>query len=155
MGLKKDFYIQIFEEEQKWIELINSKLLNSVYCKYTLQPFYLNKRAELEQEYNLTKNEIIKNIINIIDSLLEQISVIHENFSLGHSIDIKTLLPLFLTTQMNSALQTEEKIDKNDQDIYRLNIKKQLLENEIRYFEQKEIDDYVYDEFPEEIKKIK
>ena len=46
MALRQDFYTEIFEQEKKWIELINSKLLNSVYCKYILQPFYLDKKKE-------------------------------------------------------------------------------------------------------------
>ena len=43
MALRQDFYTEIFEQEKKWIELINSKLLNSIYCKYMWQLFYLEK----------------------------------------------------------------------------------------------------------------
>ena len=62
MALGENFYNEIFEREQKWIESINSNLLNSVYCNLVLKPFYIEKRKELKEEYNKTNNEIIKQI---------------------------------------------------------------------------------------------
>ena len=65
MALAKNFYKEIFEQEQKWTDLINLNLLNSVYCNLTLKPFYIQKRMELKEEYAKTNNEIIKQIILI------------------------------------------------------------------------------------------
>ena len=39
MALKNNFYDEIFEEEKKWIDLINSNLLNSIYFKHELKPY--------------------------------------------------------------------------------------------------------------------
>lgn len=157
MALRQDFYTEIFEQEKKWIELINSKLLNSVYCKYILQPFYLDKKKELEQEYFLTQNDIIGNIIGIIDSIIGQTEVFNEQFISGEKVDINLLIPLFLTTKMTNTSKKEEEKSNISQEINELQIKKQLLENQIRYFDKNVTPDneYVYDDFPEEKEKVK
>lgn len=157
MALKKDFYTEIFEQEQKWIELINSKLLNSVYCKYSLQPFYLEKKRDLEQEYLLTKNEIIANIIEVINSIVEQIELFNEQFNSGHTVDVNSLLPLFLTTKMSNTSKKEENNSEVSQEITELQIRKQILENKIKNYDRNTFinDDYVYDDFPEEVRRVK
>ena len=73
MALKNDFYTEIFNNEKRWVELINRNLLNSIYCNLVLKPFYLQKKSELELEYNLTKNRIIGQIILIIENIINQI----------------------------------------------------------------------------------
>ena len=154
MALRQDFYTEIFEQEKKWIELINSKLLNSIYCKYMLQPFYLEKKRDLEQEYFVTQNEIIGKIIGIVNSIIEQIELFNTQFKAGERIDISTLLPLFLTTQMSNSPKKEENNNQIRQEINGLQIKKQLLESQIKYFDKgtSTDEDYVYDDFPEEVK---
>lgn len=157
MALQQNFYTEIFEKEQNWIELIKSKLLNSVYCKYTLQTFYLEKKRDLEQEYLLTQNEIVGKIIIIIDSIIEQIELFIEQFNAGQPTDISSLLPLFLTTQMSNSLEKEDNKSPIRQEINGLQIKKQLLESQVRNFDRtgSNNEDYVYDDFPEEVEKTK
>ena len=152
MDLRQDFYTEIYEKEQKWIELINSKLLNSIYFKHELQPFYLGKKKEVKEEYFLTKNEYDK-FIDLMDSIIEHIELLNEQFNAGQSIDINSLIPFFLTSQMRNAYKMPEKISE----INELQIRKQLLQNQIRNFDRNfsNNDDYVYDDFPEEIRKVK
>lgn len=152
MDLRQDFYTEIYEKEKKWIELINSKLLNSVYFKHKLQPFYIEKKQTVKQEYFLTKNEYDR-FIDIIDSIIEQIELLSEQFNSGQSIDINSLIPFFLTSQMKNTYRMPEKISE----INELQIRKQLLQNQIRNFDRVETsnDDYVYDDFPEEVRKAK
>lgn len=154
MALKPDFYSEIFEQEKKWIDLIDSRLLNSIYCKYILQPFYLKKQKELEQEYHMTQNEIIGHMLNIVNPIIQQIEMFDKQFRAGEKIYISTLLPLFLTNQMsNSTKKEEEKSNPIREEITGLQIKKQLLESQIRNFDKEVLEeDYVYDDFPEEVR---
>lgn len=157
MALKNNFYSEIFEKEQKWIELINSKLMNSIYCKFSLQPFYLEKKRELENEYNLTHNEIIREFINIIDSIITQIELLNLQYKNNKFVDINSLLPLFLTTQMSNNSKKEEPEVTFNPEISKLQIKKQILENQIKNYNREELDDqldYLYDELPEQSKKV-
>ena len=50
MPLSNAFYIEVFAKEQKWIELIDKGLLNSISCMYELKPFYLEKKKQLEED---------------------------------------------------------------------------------------------------------
>ena len=152
MDLRQDFYTEIYKKEQKWIELINSKLLNSIYFKLDLKPFYLEKKKEVKQEYFLTKNEYDK-FIDIIDSIIEQIELLNEQFNAGQSIDINSLIPFFLTSRMKNVYRMPEEISE----INELQIRKQLLQNQIRNFDKNATgnDDYLYEDFPEEIRKVK
>lgn len=150
MALKKDFYIEVFKREQKWIELIDSKLLNGIYCKFSLQPFYLEMKKDLEQEYALTHNEIIGNIINIIGQIIEEIEVIYERFRNGMEVDVTSLKSLFLIAKMSNSYKQENQISK-------LQVQKQILEKAIENHNRTDIttEDYVYDDFPEEVKRVK
>lgn len=152
MALKKDFYIEIFEKEQKWIELINTKLLNAIYCKFSLQPFYIAKKKELEQEYILTHNEIMGNVIGTLNLIISQLEVLYEQFRTGNTVDMSSLMPLFLITKMSNSYKVE-----NTNEMSQLQIKKQMLEQEIRNVQQGNFteEDYVYDDFPEEVRKVK
>lgn len=158
MALRPDFYSEIFEQEKKWIELIDSKLLNSIYCKYILQPFYLAKKKDLEQEYLVTKNVMIGYILGVINPIIQQIELFNNQFKSGEKSDISTLLPLFLTNQMsNNKTKEEEKNNPIREEITGLQIRKQLLESQMRNYDRIEstYEDYVYDDFPEEVGKIK
>ena len=156
MDLRQNFYAEIFEHEQKWIELINSKLLNSTYCKYKLQPFYLEKKETVKEEYFLTRNEYDK-FIDIIDSIIEQIEVFYQQFKSGQKVDIRLLQSLFFVTRMCKTQKEEENNSEIRQEINELQIRKQLLENEIRNFDKNisNEEDYVYDDFPEEVRRVK
>lgn len=155
MALKSDFYSEIFEKEQKWIELINLKFLNSVYCKLTLKPFYMAKKNELEQEYNLTGNKIIEQVIPILGEIINKINLLEEAYNNGEDVDINSLMPLFLSVQMNNVLPKKENnlITQSD----KLEIRKQVLENQVMSYDRNSlnIEDYVYDDFPEEVKRAK
>lgn len=152
MALKKDFYTEIFEKEQKWIELINTNLLNSIYCKFSLQPFYIAKKKELEQEYALTHNEIMGNVVGTLDLMISQLEILYEQFRTGNTVDMTSLMPLFLSTKMSNSYKSE-----NTNQMSQLQIKRQMLEQEIRNVQQGNFieEDYVYDDFPEEVRKVK
>lgn len=155
MALGNDFYSEIFVNEQKWIELINAKLLNSIYCNLTLKPFYIEKKKELEEEYSLTNNRIIGQIISIIDNILNQIEVFNEQYKSFQNADINLLLPLFLTTQMNNTSQKgNNNLDIRSNEISNLQINKQVLENQTKNYGEtlNDQNDYVYDDFPEQSK---
>lgn len=150
MALAKNFYNEIFEQEQKWTDLINLNLLNSVYCNLTLKPFYIQKRMELKEEYAKTNNEIIKQIILIINDIIDKIELFNYEYLNYQKSNINLLLPLFLTTKMNNKIEKEDSID-------RFQIRKQVLVNEIGNCDRVINDelDYVYDDFPEEVRKTK
>lgn len=105
MALKNSFYSEIFTNEQRWIDMIDHNLLNSIYCNFALKPFYLEKRAELENEYRITNNEILRQIILIIDKILIQISLFDVQYKNLEYVDIRLLRPLFLVNQMNNVSQ--------------------------------------------------
>ena len=58
---------------------------------------------------------------------------------------------------MTNTSKKEEEKSNISQEINELQIKKQLLENQIRYFDKNVTPDneYVYDDFPEEKEKVK
>lgn len=158
MALEKNFYNEIFEREQKWSELINSNLLNSVYCNLTLKPFYVEKRKELKEEYDQTKNEIIKQIILIINDIINEIDLFNYQYVNYKKPNISSLLSLFLITKMNNVKQKENKaIERKSENIDKLKNEKQILQDQINNYNRdiKEIEDYVYDDFPEEIIRVK
>lgn len=151
MALKVNFYNEIFENEQKWIELINKNLLNSIYCKLALKPFYIKKRNEIAEEYKTTDNQILRQILSTIDNIIIKIDEFNDKYESSEIVDIKELLPLFLTNQMNNDNQ------KENESIELLKKKRQILEDEIRsYINDKPIvdNDYLYDDFPEENRKV-
>lgn len=151
MALKNDFYSEIFEQERKWIEFINLNLLNSIYCDLTLKPFYLEKKKELEAEYNLTKNNIIGQFITLIDNIINEINLLFTQYNQLKDVNISSLIPLFLTTQMNNISQKKETVSTKD----RLQIGKQILENQLQSSNKNLLDDsYLYYDFLEE-KKVK
>ena len=63
MALRSDFYNEIFSKEKKWMELINSGLMNPIYCNLELRPFYLEKKQEIEEEYKVTNNQMLSQVL--------------------------------------------------------------------------------------------
>ena len=110
MALKNDFYSEIFEKEGKWMELLNSGLLNIIYIKYTLKPFYLEKSEQLEIEFSKTNNQIIGQILSIIDNIVATINLLEEKYQSTGSCDVRVLLPEFFTSKMSN--NTKENINK-------------------------------------------
>lgn len=158
MALDKNFYNEIFECEQKWSELIKSNLLNSVYCNLTLKPFYVEKRKELKEEYNQTKNEIIKQIILIINDIINEIDLFNYEYVNYKKPNISSLLSLFLITKMNNDTQKDNHdIENKHEVINELQKEKQNLRDQMNSYNRntKELEDYVYDDFPEEIIRVK
>ena len=152
MALKNNFYDEIFEEEKKWIDLINSNLLNSIYFKRELKPFYLKKRTELINEYSSTKSNVIKMFIELINNILTEIDLLIQKHENNQKVDCSSLIPLFLKNQMGSSYEQKETKDSSIDYGLNLQIKKQLLQNDIDNIRREKpvIDDYLYDDFPEE-----
>ena len=151
MALKISFYNEILENEKKWIELINKNLLNSIYCNLALKPFYIEKRNQIENEYNTTNNQMLRQILSVIDAIILKIEGFNDQYKSSKVVNIKELLPLFLSNQLSNDNQ------KENESIELLRKKKQILEDEIRsYVEEKSpVDsDYLYDDFPEEARKV-
>ena len=165
MALEKNFYQEIQEKEQLWIELINKKLMNIYFFNAELVPFYNKKLEQLNKEYDSTNNKIIGQIIEEIKYIIVKLNEFDETYRLGETIDIKSLIPLFLTSKLNNEKQVdnnssvvdlskkEKKLD-NNQNIERLQIRKQILNAMKNYYQEthinNELPDYIYDDFPEE-----
>lgn len=158
MALKTEFYSEIFENEQKWIEQINNNLLNSIYCSLSLKPFYVKKKQELDKEIRLGNNQIIKQISLVIEQIINHIDILNEQHNNSQNIEMNSLLPLFLVNQMNNSYgKMESDVKDQTDDINKLKARKQVLENIIKSCDSvdSEVPDYVYDDFPEEIRRIK
>lgn len=146
MALKNNFYNEIFTNEQEWINLINAKLLNSIYCNLKLKPFYIQKLEELKQEYSFQRNEIIEQIIRIITNIIKKIDSIYEQYKNLQNPDVSSLNSFFLITQMNNMYSN----NFNNKE----SIKNKTIKNEELIINNYD-DDYMYDDFPEKISRIK
>ena len=107
MALNRDFYNEIFVQEQKWSELINKGLLNSIYCNLELKPFYIKKRDEIEEVYVQNKNELLGYFLNIINKIIDKIEFFDEQYKSLKPVDIKPLKELFIINQMNNEKSIE------------------------------------------------
>lgn len=119
MALKVNFYGEIFSQEQKWIELINAGLLNSIYCNLTLKPFYEKKREELERLFGSADNKILQQILNIIDAILAKLNDFDVRYRNMESADIKELIPLFLVSKMGNNVFSSTDEEKEEISSYR------------------------------------
>ena len=142
MALKNDFYIEITQKEIKWTEMIKQNLLNVIYCNLELKPFYIEKKNELEEEYIKTGNVIIGDTLFIIKNIINKLEEFNTYYKETKPIDFKLLLPLFLANQMNNSLQSSKSSDASNS-INRFDI----INNQKQY-------DYLYEDFPEEHKKV-
>ena len=123
MALKNDFYNDIFKNEEKWENLINSGLVNPIYCDLELRPFYLEKKKEIEEEYRVTNNQILSQVLTIIEDIIKNIDLIINEYNKNGTSNVKSLLPIFLTNQMNNTNQKYEadptikvEVDENNED---------------------------------------
>ena len=142
MALSNDFYIEITQKEIKWAEMIKQNLLNVIYCNLELKPFYIEKKNELEEEYIKTGNVIIGDTLFIIKNIINKLEEFNTYYKETKPIDFKLLLPLFLANQMNNSLQSSKSSDASNS-INRFDI----INNQKQY-------DYLYEDFPEEHKKV-
>lgn len=153
MALDNNFYTEIFEKEIYWTDLVDKNLLNVYYLngKNGLKDFYIKKLEKLKYEYSLTNNEMLKKILDIINNIINEIDDITIRYKRGNKININSLPKLFLVNKMNNKVDVI-----NDNDIDRLQIKKQVLKN-IRNFysnsNRQVNDDYLYDDVMD-LKKI-
>lgn len=147
MALNNNFYKEIFEKEQYWIELANKNLLNIYYLngKNGIKEFYLTKKRELELEYKLTNNDIIKQFLEIINNIINEIEYLTNEYRSGELIDMNSLVNLFLYNQMNNNVNENKKTD----DINRLQRERQILQS-LRKKYKNPIDEYAEDYLYEE-----
>lgn len=147
MALNNNFYNEIFENEKYWIELANKKLLNIYYLngKNGLKEFYVNKKKELELEYKLTNNDIIKQFLDIINSIIREMEYLTDEYRKGELIDMNSLVNLFLYNQMNNNVNE----NKKSKDIVRLQMERQILQS-LRKKYRNQVDEYDTDYLYEE-----
>lgn len=156
MALGENFYNEIFEHEQKWIELINSNLLNSIYCNLTLKPFYLQKIVELKSEYNKTNNEKLKQMILMINDIIDKIELFNYQYLNYKTPNINSLLPLFLIARNNNLIKEDNKYNEIHNQIDKLQLSKHIIQNHVRKYDSVDVvPDYVYDDFPGETRIVK
>ena len=149
MALENNFYQEINNKEQKWIELIENNLLNIYYFEAELDPFYIKKLEELTYEYNLTNSKFIGLVKEEVSAILLKLEELENAYRAGKEINIKSLIPLFLT---NKFINNVVKEDNND--LKNLKIRKEVLQSIKSGIKKENIqDDYLYDDFPEEQEK--
>lgn len=152
MALNNEFYKEIFDNEIKWSNKINKNLFNITYCKLELKPFYIEKKEKLEYEQSLTDNEFLKPFINSINKIIDKINYFEELSLKNKNPDLKELIPLFLSNQMNNNIQENDNINFN---LIKLQARRELLEDKKEQLINSKIteeDDYLYDDFDYEIK---
>lgn len=127
MALSNNFYDDIFNKEKYWSQLINQGLLNIYYLngKGGIKEFYLDKKKKLEYEYELAGNQIIKNFLELINNIINQIDYLTNEYRHGKLIDMSSLLNLFLHNQMNNNISEKKSIS----DTEKLRIQKQVLQS--------------------------
>lgn len=144
MALSNNFYNDIFEKEKYWMELINHGLLNIYYLNGEggIKEFYLNKMEKLEYEYESTGNQIIKNFLELINNIINQIDYLTNEYRQGELIDMKSLSTLFLHNQINNNVND----NKNSHDIEKIRLQKQVLQSLRKVYNNPESisDDYDY-----------
>lgn len=141
MALNNNFYREIFEKEEYWIKLINMNLLNAYYLS-ELKDFYSKKQSELLQEQGIMNNEFLKNILNMINKALYDIEVIMNENKKGNKVSIASLQNSFLINKMNNNVKED-------------NISEIRIETNTSSVQPVLEDEYLCDEFDEEVKPLK
>jgi len=144
MALNKDFYDEIYKKEQKLIELIEKNLLNIYYINYSLN--YKKKLEELTYEYNLTNNKMIGQTIEEIKVIINKIDELEEIYRKGNEINIKELLPLFLINKTFNNIEYKKTEIQTKKEFL------QQLKNNYVIIPQKNEEEYLYDDFPDDVK---
>lgn len=102
MKLNTNFYIEIFEKETSWIEMIKDNLLNIYYLNGDggITQFYKEKYEVLVNEYKKNNNEKLLFFINMIKDILDEINKLTEIYNSGQDISMDRLQSLFIVNQI-------------------------------------------------------
>lgn len=138
MALSNNFYEDIFNKEKYWMTLAKQQFLNIYYLngKDGLKQFYEKKRIELENECKISNNVIIKNFLEVINNIIFKIEKLTKDYKEGKTIDINSLIPLFLYNQMNNNI--EQNFKKEELELIRQQVRNQIEKDRSSYkFEEK------------------
>ena len=131
MALNPMAYIDdIFATEQQYLVFLNRNLLNAYYLDQ-LKDFYLGKKEEILKDENALNNKFLSNTLKMINKMLNDTEELIELREQGLNVDVKKLANSFLINQINNNVK-EYKVT-----VLSLN------------------DDYLCDEFDEEVKPLK
>jgi len=141
MALNKNFYNEIYENEAMWIDMINSKLIN-VYYLVEIKEFYQKKQIILNDEFELTGNNLMKSISYAINNIIVKLDFFINEDQKGKIIRLKELNNLFLVNVINNNLppinkKTVNEIKQDKKSLYELRNKITDQDNE----------DYIDDDF--------
>ena len=141
MALNKNFYNEIYENETMWIDMINSRLIN-VYYLIEIKEFYQKKQIILNEEFELTGNNMMKSISYAINNIIVKLDFFINEDRKGKIIRLKELNNLFLVNVINNNLPciNKKKVDEIKQD------KKSLYELRNKITGQ-DNEDYIDDDF--------
>ena len=136
MALNPMVYIDdIFETEQQYLVFLERNLLNAYYLNQ-LKDFYVGKKEEILKDENAINNKFLSNTLNMINKMLNDIEELIELREQGMNVDVKRLANSFLINQMNNNVKEEVTVLRLNDDV--LNS-----------------DDYLCDEFDEEVKPLR
>ena len=141
MALNKNFYKEIYENETMWIDMINSKLINAYYL-IEIKEFYQKKQIILNAEFELTGNNMMKNISYAINNIIVKLDFFINEDKKGKIIRLRELNNLFLVNVLNNNLppinkKTVNQINHDKKSLYELRNKIIGEDNE----------DYIDDDF--------
>lgn len=141
MALNTNFYEEIYEKENTWIDVIKSNLMN-IYYLPELRDFYFKKQERLSYEFELTGNEIIKTFSNAISTIIIKIDCLINEDRKGNIVNINEICDYFLINKLNNNMTytSSDKLNKitnNKNNLYELR-KKIVDEN---------LEDYIDDDF--------
>lgn len=120
MALKQNFYDEIYDKEQMWINMINSNLLN-IYYLPELRDFYVGKQERLNYEYELTGNDLIRSISYSLNNIVVKLDYFIDEDKKGNIINLKELLDLFLTNKLNNNVSyVNSNVSQNNKNLYEL-----------------------------------
>lgn len=151
MVLKSNFYEQIYEQENIWLEMIDNNLLN-VYYLTELKRFYTERQLSLSCEYELTLDHITEIILFLLSNIIEKIDYIIDEDKNGNFVDLSQLKNYFLISQLSrtnveyiSKIAKTVKTSKRERNIYDLRNKvidetlEDYLDDDFYYSEKKVI----------------
>ena len=102
MELNANFYVELFEKEASWSEMIESNLLNVYYINGEdgITELYKKKYEVLVNEYKKSNNEKLLFFINMIKDILDEINRLTLEYNSGKDIGFETLSNLFIINQI-------------------------------------------------------
>ncbi len=103
MALNKNFYSEIYEKETMWIDMIKLNLIN-VYYLSEIKEFYTEKQNQLEYEYELTGNGMMRSISLTLNNIIVKLDFFIDEDRKGKIIRLRELNNLFLINVLNNNL---------------------------------------------------